>query len=171
VRRVLASPGRLLAGWWRTTPVLLVALIALVVGLGAGSAWAFFSSSASGSGAGSVGRLQVSVISVTGTAKLYPGLTTGLSVTITNPNAFTVTVTSLAETGGSSGVTVTGAKGTCSGTTAEVAVKSLTGSLGTVAPGTHTITITTSVSMGTTSPTGCQGATFHIPIKLTVEKS
>jgi hypothetical protein len=170
VRRVLTSPGRLLARWWRGTPVLLVALIAIVLGLGAGAAWGYFTASATGSGVVSVGTAKTVTVTVTGEAVLYPGLTTGLKVTVTNPNTYTLTVVSIAEAGGKTAIIVTGAPG-CTGTNAGVSVLSKSFSGVTIPVGTNTITLTTSVAMATTSASACQGATFHVPITMKVEKT
>src|SRR3954454_22653172 len=76
-----------------------VAVVAVAVGamVAGGVAWAYWS--ASGSGAASATALtaqSVTVTAATGTAALYPGFTAGdLNFTLTNPNPYQVTFSSM----------------------------------------------------------------------------
>jgi hypothetical protein len=163
VRRAL-SPRR-----WVRKPLLFGAVVALVVGLGAGTAFAYFTGLGSGSGAASVGTVQsVTVLPATGTVTnlLYPGASGDLLVELDNPNSYPVTIVGITGNG-----TVTGSNGVGTCTTTGVTVPTQTGLSVTVASGSNvSVVIPDGVSMGTSSDSGCQGATFQVPVTITVEK-
>jgi hypothetical protein len=119
---------------------------------------------------------------------LLPGSTPGngttpggtLSLNITNPNGFTVTITSVTQAGI---VTVDGPhvtlgctsdSGTWPGSVvlgnSGVSIPLKSGLNVAVLSGTHTVTIADSVKMLTTSNNNCQGATFTVPVTITVQK-
>ena len=150
--------------------LVLFAALALCVGAGVGIAYGYFTSTSSGTGHATVGSVQhVTVLVTTGivTPKLQPNHHAGLRLTISNPNTFTVTIVHITEKSGT--ITVSGAKGACTGSSAGVSVPART-ITETVPTGTHTITIATGAYMSATSPTGCQGATFSIPVTITVDQ-
>lgn len=152
---------------WLRMPLVFGSVIALVVGLGAGTAYAYFTGVGSGSGTTSVGTVQpVNVIQATGTVttRLYPGATGDLLVGLNNPNAFLVTIVTIQGNGSPTG---SGGIGTCS--TTGVSVPTQTVSIS-VAPGSQTIDVASAISMDLTSDSGCQGATFQVPVTLTVHK-
>jgi hypothetical protein len=152
----------------RRSLFILGAAIAVVLGLGAGTAFAYFTSSGSGSGTASTGSVQaVTVLPAAGavTNKLFPGASGDLVVTLSNPNSFPVTITNVS---GNGTVTGSGGLGTCS--TTGVSVPTQSGLTITVLAGTHSVTIPDGVSMDATSDSGCQNATFSVPVTLTVVK-
>ncbi len=136
-----------------------------------GAAFAYYSGSASSSTVVNVGRVQpVTVMIATGTptTPLYPGGVGDVSLTLNNPNDFPLRVTALAPSP-TAPVTANGGVGPC--TVTGVTVSSLTGLDLTIAPGDgEVIDIPNAVSMGMNSQSGCQGATFSVPVSLTVEK-
>lgn len=152
-------------------PLLFGAVLAIILGVGAGAAWGYFTTQGSGSAAATVGHVTaVTVLSASGTTatpKLQPGSHGDLKFNVTNPNSYTVTIVHIIQKTGAVGVS--NSKGTCTGTRADISVPAKTVSY-TIPTGTHAITIVTGAYMGTTSPTGCQGATFSIPVTLTVER-
>lgn len=164
-------------GALRLMPVV-VAGATLGIGACAGTAYAYFSATGTGSGQTGVGKLlpvSVEQTTATVTSPLYPGGTGTLMLTLTNPNAFSVTVVGVVQDGP---VTVTGGGSACtSGTgatpgTSGVAVASAaaTGLDLSVAAGpsvSTTVTIASGSTMSTTSNTTCQGASFHIPVTVT----
>jgi hypothetical protein len=133
------------------------------------SAYAYWSTGGSGTGSGSAGSaVALTTVSATAasTGLLYPNGPAGdLRVTIKNPNPFPVTVTALSADGT---VTATGGTGTCTTTGVSVtpqtalslAVPAKSGST----DGSLTTTLSGVLSMDNTSQTGCQGATFTVPI-------
>jgi hypothetical protein len=165
-----------------------VAFTTLALGLFAGTAYAYFGVTASGSGDASVGHLQPVVIEhATGTVTglLFPGGTGTLALKVTNPNPFAVTVVGVAQDGP---VTVTTSSGGGTGCTSDTGtwpalVPGTSGvsvaSTATVASGlrlsvaagpskTTTLTVVNGATMRSNSNTTCQGATFHIPVVVTV---
>lgn len=166
LRRAI-SPRR-----WLRMPLVLGAIVALVLGLGAGAAYGSFTSTGSGSGVASVGTAQsVTVLQITGTVsvtpKLYPGATNGaLQINLNNPSNSSVTITSIS---GNGAVTGSGGIGTCS--TTGVTVNTRSGLTIAVASGNPvSVTIPNAVSMDATSSGSCQGATFQVPISITVHE-
>jgi hypothetical protein len=149
--------------------VLASMVAALTVGLGGGAAYGFFVSAGAGSGTATVGTTApVTVLEATGTItnELYPGTTGDLLVTLDNPNTYPVAITAIAGNG-----TVTGAGGVGSCTTTGVSVPSQSGLNISVASGSSvSAVIPGAASMGAASDTGCQGATFQVPVTLTVHK-
>ena len=146
------------------------ACVALVVGLSAGSAYAYFTSSGSGSGAASVATTSpVTILQATGTVtnKLYPGSSGDLRVTLNNPNSYPVTITSVS---GNGPVTGSGGVGTCSNTGVTVTPGQSGLAISVPAGNPVSVVIPGGASMNATSDSGCQGATFDVPLSLTVHK-
>lgn len=159
----------------RRALALAIAAFAVLIGVGEGVAYAFFSTG-SGSGSATSGTLrQVSVLSAAASPSmaLLPGGTADLALTLDNQNSFPVTITGIAQDGP---VTVTGGSGCTSdsgtwpdGTLGNsgVSVPTQAGLDIVVARGTHNVDVPSGVSMGTGSYTGCQGASFEIPVTVT----
>jgi len=94
----------------------------------------------------------------TTTADLYPGSDGDVELTIENPNAFDVEVSSIVG----NGPVTTGAPG-CS--TTGVSFTDETGMSLTVAAGdTVNVSLDDAASMSNASDNGCQGATFSVPV-------
>lgn len=150
----------------------LVALLCLLTTLAsAGTARAYFSSHGSGTGHGSTGTMQpvtvAAYVNESFTTKLYPGgPAADVVLKVTNPNNFAVTVTSVVAGVGSivadvshPSCTTTGVTFTAPGTVSLAVPASTTGAVFHL-PG--------AASMSTASSNGCQGATFSIPVQITV---
>jgi hypothetical protein len=148
----------------------LVAGASLLVGLGAGAAYAYWRSSGAGSGTASVGNpAAVTVVAATATpaTKLIPGNSADLVLRLNNPNAYPVTIIGITQSGS---IDVVGGSG-CSGATSGVTVPTQTGLSLPVASGTGMdIHVPGAASMSLTSASGCQGASFHIPLTVTVRR-
>ena len=146
------------------------AFVVVVLGLGGGVAYAWWSSSGTGSGAASVGTVQsVTVVGATGTVEsaLVPGASADLMVELDNPNASAVEIVAVSQ--GTGGVTETGGIGTCDASAVTVPTQS--GLDIAVAPGTDVLVhVADGAAMASTAENGCQGATFQIPISLTVQQ-
>jgi hypothetical protein len=145
--------------------------IAVVFGLGSGLAYAYLTSSGSGTARVTVGNdPPISMVSATGTpdSKLFPGGTADLTLTLDNPNDFPVDVVSIAPDPQGS-IKITGEVGDCSVT--GVTVNPLTDlSIVVVSGRGVVIHIPNAVSMSATSDSGCQGASFNIPVTIKVLK-
>ncbi len=93
-----------------------------------------------------------SVFQITGrVAGLYPGQSGPLQLTVTNPQRYSITVTSIATTVGS-------ASSSCPGTYLQVTAFS--GSV--VVAAQHQVAVTVTATMLSTAPDGCQGTTFPL---------
>lgn len=153
----------------RFAPVLVGTLV-LAVGAGAGSAYAYFTASGSGTGTGAVGTVQaVGVVASTSpSSQLYPGGTADVTVKVHNPNRYPITVTTVV---GAGPITATAAHPSC--TTTGVTFTTQTGLTGpgyTIGPtGTGQLDFTGAAYMDTSSSTGCQGASFSIPVAVRVK--
>ena len=100
--------------------------------------------------------------------ELYPGLTTGATLTVSNPNAFPVRITAV-DFGG---LQITGGDG-CTVGNAAVTFADLTGLDLYLAPGADAVehALPDVVTMGPTSNTGCQGAAFEAAFTLDAQSS
>jgi hypothetical protein len=144
----------------------LVAAAAVPVSLGAGVAFAYFTSTGSGTAAASTAAMQaVTVAAATGTPSnpLYPGGTGDVVLKVTNPNSYAVTLVRVAGSG-----TITAGNG-CSPT--GVTFTDQTGlSIPIAASATTQVDLPSAAAMQATSASTCQGATFSIPVTITVQK-
>jgi predicted phage tail protein len=146
------------------------ALAAALVGMGAGAAYAYFTSSGSGTGAATAGTLQTVTISATAgspTTPLLPGGTGDVVLQVSNPNAFAVTLVSVT---GSGTITVDGAHSGCNASAVTFTDQT---SLSVSIPASSTnyqVDLPAAASMSAGAANACQGATFSIPVTITVEK-
>ena len=151
--------------------LVLGAACAIVLGITGGAASAHWSSSGSGSGPASTGTLQpVTVAAFVGgdtpSSTLYPGGTADVILRVNNPNAYGVTLVAVSGNGsitpdvGHPGCTTTGVSFTNQ--------SGLSSPIG--ASGTTLVQLPNAASMDSTSSNGCQGATFTVPVSITVHK-
>jgi hypothetical protein len=169
-RRARWSSGRRTSWrWWlRRLPAVGVTGVAVAVLLGAGLASAAWLSTGGGTATSRAGQAQPpTTTTVAGTAVtanlLYPGSSGDVKITVNNPNTYPVTVTSVSPNGAP---TAAGGTGSC-GTTG---VGLTTVSPGTTVPanGSATLTLAGAASMTSASETGCQNATFTIPVTVAI---
>ena len=149
--------------------ILISILSALLVCLGAGAAYAYFTSTGTGSGSATTGTLQTVTVAATAgspSTPLYPGQSGDVVLRLTNPNSFAVTLVSVAGNG------VISADGGHSG--CDPSVVSFTDQTGLTVniPGgvTTQVDLPGAAAMSTAAADGCQGATFSIPVTITVHK-
>jgi len=160
-------------------PVIGVVLASLGISVALSvTAFAYFTGAGSGAGSLVTGTLRpLTILAATGTpvSNLLPGSTADLVMRVTNPNSTAVTITAVSQGGG---VTVVGGSGCTSdpgwpGTLgiSGVSVVATTG-LGIPVPAGATISVDlpAGASMTTASASGCQGARFHIPVTVTVQR-
>lgn len=148
---------------------ILLALTAIIVSIGNGVAYAYFTASASAHGTGRASTGTMATVTLAATAgtpssTLLPGGSGNVSLEVTNPNNYAVTLYSVTGSG-----TITGG-GSCSpgGT---VTFASQTGLSVPIAASTTTqVQLTNAASMTTGAPGACQGATFSIPVTIVVHK-
>ena len=147
--------------------VAMVALAAVTLAA-AGTAYAVWSSTGSGSGrAQALNAQTVTVTAATGTADLYPGFADGdVYFTLTNPNPYPVTFTSMAA-----GTITSSNQAACAASL--VTVDPATGLSLTVGADqtTGTQSIADVVNLSSAALDGCQGVTFTIQLTLTGAQS
>jgi hypothetical protein len=151
---------------------LITGAIAVVVaaGLGVGAVFAYFLVTGHGSGSGANGTAPTvtiqAVASGSPNSTLLPGSTADLLVQVQNPSSLTLTVTGIAQNG-----TATPEGGNaCTSSNDGVSVPTQTGLSVSLAPGTQTLHFSGAAAMSTSSASGCQGATFDVPVTLTVQE-
>ena len=153
----------------KRTPFVIGAIVALVLGLGAGAAFAYFTSHGSGKGSASAGSLApVTVVATTGSPNtpLSPGNSGDVVLKVHNSNSVAVTLVSVS---GNGSITADGGHSAC--TTTGVTFANQSGlSINIPANTTTPVDLAGAASMGVTSSNGCQGATFSIPVSITVHE-
>ena len=141
----------------------LTTMVALTV---VGLVYAAWTTNGTGSGyakAGTAQALTTVDVSASTAATLYPGGPAGdVTIRVSNPNSYPVTVTGVAGSGA-----ITPDAGHASCTTTGVTFTDQTGlTISVPAGGATTQTLSGAASMSNASVNGCQGATFTIPVTL-----
>jgi hypothetical protein len=131
-----------------------------------GLVYAAWTTNGTGSGyakAGTAQALTTVDVSASTTATLYPGGPAGdVTIRISNPNSYPVTVTGVS---GSGAITADAGHAGC--TTTGVTFTNQTGlSISVPANGATTATLSGAANMSNASVDGCQGATFAIPVTI-----
>lgn len=149
---------------------LLILPVVVIAGLGLGAAYAYFTSSGKGTGPASIGTMAavtVATTTATPSTALLPGGTGDVTLEVTNHNGYAVTLVSVVGTGGA--ITADGGHPGC--TTTGVTFTNQTGlSTNIPASSTSAIDLPGAAAMSAASSAGCQGATFSIPVTITVHK-
>ncbi|MDQ1536941.1 MAG: hypothetical protein QOE58_1334 [Actinomycetota bacterium] len=153
---------------WRLFLTCLLVVLAVATG---GVANAYWSNTGSGTGTGTSGTtVAVTLTPGSATASLYPGGTSNVVLSVSNPNLSTVFITSLAldTSQGTSGYAVDGGHSGCS-LAALTYTTATNGGAGWTVPakvgavnGTLAITLTTPLAMGAAAANACQGASFTV---------
>jgi hypothetical protein len=128
----------------------------MTAALGSGVAYAAWTSSGTGSATTKAGTAQAPVVTggAVTTGLLYPGGTGDAVVTVSNPNPYPVTVTSVGPNGAATcGVTFT---------------QRFPGTALAAGSAPVAITLTGAVSMAATAANSCQGAAIDIPVVVTI---
>lgn len=151
---------------------LVATLVFVAVAAGAGVASAYWSSTGTGSGVATTGDMDpVTIESATagdvGGSLLHPGGQSDVVLKVHNPNAFPVHVVNIlqiedSDISGHDGI------GSCD-TTGVTYTAPIGGSVADIPVGDSTIVLPDAASMDNSSDSGCQGATFDIPVTLTVK--
>jgi len=135
---------------------------------GGGIAAALWSANGSGPGqAKALSAQSLTVTAATGAADLYPGFTGGdVFFTITNPNPYPVTFTSM-----TAGTVTSSNPAACPSTNVSVANASGLSLAAAASSTSGTQSIANVVTMAAGAPDGCQGATFTINLTLSGSQS
>ncbi len=146
---------------------LVVGSVLLLLTLGSlGAASAYWSGGGGGAGSGGSATVQpVTLTAGTPAAQLYPGGSAAVTLTATNPNSATVRIVALAldTTQGASGYAVDTGHSGCTLSTLGFATQTNAGAGWNLpASGSLTISLPTSLTMGTAAESACQGARFTV---------
>jgi hypothetical protein len=142
-----------------------VTVMALViVSLG----YAAWTSAGNGSGVAKASTAQpLTTVTATASAGLYPGVTAALTLQVSNPNPYPVTVTDVT---GNGTITADASHSTCGQDATHPTGVTYTDqhnlSIAVPASGTAQVSVSGSVHMSNASDNSCQGATFTIPVSL-----
>jgi len=141
--------------------LLAVPAVLIAVGIAIG-AWNATGSGTGYAKAGTSSSLTLGDASGSTVADLYPGATGNVKITVTNPNSFPVSITSVSQTASTS---ITSDKGsTCNASTGVTFTTQSGLSLALGAGATSTFTLSGAVAMSNASANACQGAVFSIPV-------
>ena len=147
----------------RTLLALAVGGALLTIPAAALAAWHGAGSGTAAARATSAQALSTVDASASTSAQLYPGGSGDVKLSIHNPNAYPVRVTSVTGSG-----TITSDKGAACDASTGVTFANQTGlSLDVAAGATTTFTLSGAASMSNASDNACQGAVFTIPVSLT----
>ena len=152
----------------RRTLFLLAPVMAVALSIGAGAAYVNFTSTGSGSGHASTGTMQaVTIATISGTPNtlLQPGSTGEVIVKVVNPNSSPVHLVSVVANGA---ISVSGWSG-CTLANSGVTFNSQPALSIAIAGGTtQLVHLAGAAAMSTNSASGCQSATFSIPVTIQV---
>jgi len=157
----------------RARRIVLIPALAAALIAGGTATYAYFRAAGSGTGHGSTGSLlAVTVAAFTGgdapNTTLLPGsVSADVILRVDNPNAFAVRLVAI---GGDGPITGTDGAGTCTTTGVTFTPPGSPNFTINAGPGTTFVDLAGAATMGTTSDAGCQGATFSIPVSITVHK-
>jgi hypothetical protein len=142
-----------------------IAMVAMVVAGGATfGSWVVSSSAGNGyAKALTASNLTLNDASASTVADLYPGGSGAVKISVTNPNAFAVTITGVTGAG-----TITSDKGAPCDASTGVTFTNQTGlSLALAGGATTVFTLSGAAAMSNADVTSCQGGIFTIPVTLT----
>jgi hypothetical protein len=159
----------------RRSSVVIGAAVAFAIGISGGSAYGFIASTGSGTATGqaSTGTMLTVTTATAGTPSslLLPGGTGDVVFSAHNPNSFPVSLIGVALTG----TIINSVGSTCTTTDASpvVALSVPSTDLPVLVPGntTQTVHLAHAATMDATATTQCQGATFSLPLTITVHSS
>lgn len=158
----------------RRVIIVLAYVAAFVLAGTASGAWAYFSSGGLGSGTGATATTQPVVLSPgTPQSELFPGGSTDVVLSVSNPNSSAVRLNSLAldTTQGTGGFAVDAGHSGCDVSALGFATQSNGGSGWTVPAkiggvnGTLAITLSDPLTMNLAADNACQGAAFTVYLK------
>jgi hypothetical protein len=144
--------------------------VCLALGVATTAAFAYWRAFGSGSASAVTGTLGTPTIQAltggdTPSTALLPGGTSDVVLRVNNPNSYTLTITGITQNGS---ITASGGIGAC--TTTGVSTTFPSSPSIAVTSGSHFIDLAAAAAMSTASSSGCQGATFQIPVSVTFSK-
>jgi hypothetical protein len=142
----------------------------LLVLVPSGAAFAYWTVTGIGAASANSGTISTpSVVALAGgdapSSALLPGGTSDVILRIVNPNSYALTLTSISVNGS---IAVTGATGTC--TSSGVTTNFPSSPTIAVPVGSSLVHLPGAALMSLGSQSGCQGATFSIPVSVSFQK-
>lgn len=159
------------------TRTLLVAVLgtvaALVLAIGGGAAYGYFT--AHGSGTGSARTSTMGTVTITATAgspstPLLPNLKGDLAFNVQNNGSVPVSITSISLKSGGSITDGSGCMSADSSAVTLITPTNLPYSITATNGGSQSVDLANAVKMDSAAPNTCQGATFSVPITITVHE-
>lgn len=136
-----------------------------LVGFGASAYW---TNSGSAAVTGTVGTMSSATVAVTAEATaLYPGGAADLTLSVTNPNAYSVVLSAVAVNPSPG---LSSSDNGCDASTYLSIVPGTLPSTAIAAGATRTYTLTDAAQLSVNAVQACQGATFTIPLLVTVKR-
>jgi hypothetical protein len=144
--------------------------LTLLVVVPSGAAFAYWNGSGVGTASAATGTMAApSVVAFVGgdtpSGALLPGGTSDVIVRINNPNTYALTLTAISANGS---IVVSGAQGTC--TSSGVSTNFPSSPAISVAAGSTLVHLPGAALMSVGSQSGCQGATFTIPVNVSFQR-
>jgi hypothetical protein len=166
----MPGPSSPFAARWRRQVLRGFVTACIAIFVAGAVAFAYWRTIGSGSASAVTGTLGSPTIqALTGgdapVTALLPGGTSDVVLRVNNPNAYSLTITGIAQNGT---ITASGSLGTC--TTTGVTTTFPSSPSIAVASGSHLIDLSAAAAMSTAPQNGCQGATFAIPVSVTFTK-
>lgn len=166
-------------GVWRTALIAAGCTTALVIGMVSTPALAYFTSGGTGAGTAAGGILHplgiLPATTGTSTTPLFPGMRGDLILTVTNHNTQAVTLRRVFQAGavrvqGGAGCTPDPGWPTTLGNSGVSIPDTVTPAMVLNGGETREFMLPGAVSMGIISASGCQGASFQIPVRVEISQ-
>ena len=141
-----------------------------VIAASCGIAFAYWGSQGSGTGSAATGTMTIHVDAIQGTdangSSLVPGGSGDVIVRVTNPNSFSVHVTAISGNGAPTASNLCTPTGVTFTSPTDYSAAAFTMTAGQ----TTLFRLVGAAGMSLSSASSCQGATFTIPVSVTVQK-
>jgi len=149
---------------------LVIAVVVALLAAGTATAFAYWRSTGSGSGSGTTGTMTITVTALqggdtNGQTSLIPGGTGDVLLRVNNPNSYSVQVSAITANGSISASNSCSTSGVTFTSPASYAAAQFT-----LTPGSNLLRLSSALAMNLSVSSACQGATFTIPVAVTVQR-
>jgi len=149
---------------------LVIVIVTALLAAGTATAFAYWRSTGSGTGSGTTGTMTINVTALqsgdtTGETTLIPGGTGDVLLRVNNPNGYSVQVSAISANGSISASNSCSTSGVTFTSPASYAAAQFT-----LAPGSNLLRLSSALAMNLSVSSACQGATFTIPVSVTVQR-
>ena len=149
---------------------LVIAVVTALLAAGTATAFAYWRSAGSGTGSGTTGTMTINVTALqtgdsTGATTLVPGATGDVLLRVNKPNAYSVQVSAISANG-----SITASPSCSTSGITFTSPASYASAQYTLAPGSNLLRLSSALAMNLSVSSACQGATFTIPVSVTVQR-